>query len=104
MPCDQVRTVEVEFNEGTDLAALGLALEGLGYRGVSVEEFGIEFEEGRFDRRTGRFTFEYGEEKSREVISRAYTKATVLNQSEKFGWMAKTATKALAFAGFSRKW
>jgi hypothetical protein len=104
MPCDQIRTVEVEFNEGTDLDALALALEGLGYTAVGVEEYGIEFEEGQFDRRTGRFTFQYGEEKSREVISRAYTKATVLNQSDKFGWVAKTATKALAFAGFSRKW
>lgn len=104
MPCDQIQTVEVEFKEGTDLDALALALEGLGLTAVRRVGNRVEFGEGTFE--AGRFEF-WGRSLDREQIARAYTKATVLNQSERFGWTAKvqsTAQKALAFAGFTRKW
>jgi len=103
VPCDQVRTVEVEFGEATDTAALALALEGLGMTEVAVVGKTVEFAEGRFE--AGRFTFLAGSAVERDVIARAYTKATVLGQSERFGWAAKTASVAQkALAGFTRRW
>jgi len=102
-----VRSVEVEFNEGTDLAALALALEGLGFTEVEIVGKAVEFAEGRFE--AGRFEIAGGVAFSADTfkgqIARAYTKATVLNQSERFGWAAKAATTATkVLAGFTRKW
>lgn len=94
----------MEFKEGTDLDALALALEGLGLTAVRRVGQRIEFGEGSFE--AGLFEF-WSRALDKSQIARAYTKATVLNQSERFGWTAtvKSATqKALAFAGFTRKW
>jgi len=107
VPCDQVRTVEVEFNEGTDLAALALALEGLGFTEVEIEGKSVEFAEGRFE--AGKFeiaggiAFDY--ETFKGQIARAYTKATLLGGAERFGWATKAAATAQkALAGFTRRW
>lgn len=105
MPCDQIQETTVEFGEATDLNALALALEGLGVRAVRLEGRALVFTGGVF--RDGGFILNGYETRSfpaLDALKRAYTKATVLNNSDRFGWSAKAADKALALAGFSRKW
>jgi hypothetical protein len=92
VPCDQTREVTVVLGESTDREALTLALEGLG----------LTADEWRFDGRRLTFTDER-RAPAAEVLARAYTKATVLNTSDRFAWAAKPQ-KALALAGFTRKW
>jgi hypothetical protein len=104
MPCDQVQEVTVAFNEATDLDALALALEGLGVRAVRREGRALVFTGGVF--RDGEFIlngYEAPRFPKREVIVRAYTKATVLNNADRFAWTA-APKKVLALAGFTRRW
>jgi hypothetical protein len=105
MPCDQVQETTVEFGEATNLDALALALEGLGVRAVRREGRALVFTGGVF--RDGEFilnSYEARSFPSTDMLKRAYTKATVLENADRFGWAAKAAGKALALAGFSRKW
>lgn len=107
MPCDQIQQVTVEFNEATDLDALALALEGMGIRAVRREGDAIVFRGGLF--RRGEFilnSYESQEALDIEKLKRAYTKAVVLEQADRFGWAAKIAETAeqAVQTGFSRKW
>jgi hypothetical protein len=96
--------VTVAFNEATDHEALALALEGLGVKAVRQDGRALVFSGGIF--RDGEFILS-GYEASRfpttDAIKRAYTKATVLNQATRFDWAA-APKKALALAGFTRRW
>ncbi len=104
MPCDQVQEVTVSFSEATNHDALALALEGLGVRAVRREGRALVFTGGIF--RDGEFIlngYEAPSFPSVERIKRAYTKATVLENADRFAWAA-VPKKALALAGFSRRW
>jgi hypothetical protein len=104
MPCDQVQEVTVAFNEATDLDTLALALEGMGIRAVRREGRVVVFRGGLF--RDGEFilnSYEAQEALDIERLKRAYTKATVLNNADRFSWTA-APKKALALAGFTRRW
>ena len=106
MPCDQVQEAEIAFGQATDLDALADTLEALGFTGIYREQSNqrfLAFDQGRFDGAT--LTF-YNARLAPEaaVLARAYTKATVLKQADRFGWAVKAAQKTLAVAGFSRRW
>lgn len=106
MPCDQVQEVIVAFSEATDLNALALALEGLGVKAVRIEGRALVFTGGVF--KEGEFILNGYEARTfptTESIKRAYTKATVLEQADRFGWLAKPKAQTQALAGlFSRRW
>jgi hypothetical protein len=106
MPCDQVQEATIEFGQATDLDALADTLEALGFTGIRRSQTGqhsLGFDQGRFDGASLTF-FDERRAPEADVLARAYTKATVLKQADRFGWAVKAAQKTLAVAGFSRRW
>ena len=104
MPCDQAQEVTVEFGEATNLDVLALALEGLGLRAVKREGRVVSFRGGLF--RECEFIlsgYEAREFPALDVLKRAYTKASVLENADRFAWAAKPKV-AQVLAGFSRQW
>ena len=102
MPCNQIQEVTVAFSEATDLAALALALEGLGVRAVRQEGRALVFTGGVF--RDGEFILNGYEAPSFptvERLKRAYTKATVLNNADRFAWAARPKKALAGWRGFS---
>jgi hypothetical protein len=104
IPCDQVQEAEIAFGQATDLDALADTLEALGFTGIRRSQTGqhaLGFDQGRFDGST--LTF-YDERRAPEadVLARAYTKAVMVNNADRFGWAVKA--KAKAIVGFSRSW
>lgn len=106
MPCDTIQEVSIEFGEATDLEALAETLEALGMTGIvksSTGQHSLRFDQGRFDGQS--ITF-YRDDLAieAEVLKRAYTKATVLRQADRFGWTVRAKAAVQAIAGFSRSW
>jgi hypothetical protein len=105
MPCDQVQSASVEFGQATNLDALADTLEALGFTGIvksSTGQHSLRFDQGRFDGES--LTF-YDERRAPEAerLARAYTKAVVLIESDRFAWSLKPVVRK-AMAGFSRQW
>jgi len=106
VPCDSRIEITVEFGQATDVRVLAEALEALGVEAVRVEGKVIVFRGGLYQ--DGKFTLNRYETTrafpAAEVLKRAYTKAVVLKNADRFAWAAKAANAVLATAGFSRKW
>lgn len=88
MPCDQIRTVEVNVGKmNVDLLAEGLRSTG---QRVMLSGGIVYFDVGQYDVKMGTVTARVGsEDEVAAFVKRSYSRAVVLSQARKYGWQMK---------------